>query len=209
MEMYSYIITRDFGFAPNPFGEFCTLATCKPSIRKIAKIGDWVIATGPKTFYNKQGYLFLAMKVEEKLTFNEYWKDERFQYKKPVFNGSLKQCFGDNIYVLGEENKVWHQQDSHHSLDGGEINKRNLKNDTKSPYVLISKQFYYFGKGNIEIPNSLKSELCNRWRFPLYKLIKKEIAQKCIQWLETSFEKGIQEEPMEFEKGFKRFDGKS
>ena len=31
---YSYIITRDYGFAPNPFGGVCTLATCKPKIRK-------------------------------------------------------------------------------------------------------------------------------------------------------------------------------
>lgn len=206
--MYSYIITRDFGFAPNPFGGFCTLATCKPSIRKVTKIGDWVIATGPKTYYHRPGYLFFAMKVEEKLTYNKYWKDERFQYKKPIFNGSLKLCFGDNIYFQNEESKIWHQQDSHHSLDKGEINKRNLKNDTKSVFVLVSKKFYYFGKANIEIPSSFKNEVCNKRRFPLYKVVKPEIAQKFIQWLESHYETGIQDEPMEFAKGFKRFDGK-
>ena len=34
MKLYSYIVARDFGFAPNPFYGFCTLATCKPKIAK-------------------------------------------------------------------------------------------------------------------------------------------------------------------------------
>lgn len=38
--LYAYAITRDLGFAPNPFHGFCTLATCKPGIRKTAKVGD-------------------------------------------------------------------------------------------------------------------------------------------------------------------------
>jgi hypothetical protein len=33
----------DTGFAPNPFHDFLTLATCKPDIRKKAQIGDWVL----------------------------------------------------------------------------------------------------------------------------------------------------------------------
>ena len=46
MKLYSYIITRDYGFAPNPYGGMCTLATCKPVIRRKAQIGDWVAAIG-------------------------------------------------------------------------------------------------------------------------------------------------------------------
>src|SRR5712671_5339411 len=34
MRLYSYVVARDFGFAPNPFFGVCTLATCKPDIRK-------------------------------------------------------------------------------------------------------------------------------------------------------------------------------
>ena len=40
MKIYSYIVKRDYGFAPNPFYGYCTLATCKPVIRKHAEIGD-------------------------------------------------------------------------------------------------------------------------------------------------------------------------
>jgi hypothetical protein len=205
MKMYSYIITRDFGFAPNPFGGYCTLATCKPSIRNSAQIDDWVIATGPKTGYNKSGYLFYAMKVEEKLTYNEYWEDKRFQYKKPIFNGSLKQCYGDNIYYLDPESKVWHQQDSHHSLEDGSINERNLRNDTKSPNVLISTTFYYFGNSNVQLPVELRDKVRQKTRIPLYKNVDVKYAKMLILWLEKNFEIGLLDEPIEFANGFKRF----
>lgn len=36
-------VARDYGFAPNPFFGVCTLATCKPRIRSVAQIGDWVV----------------------------------------------------------------------------------------------------------------------------------------------------------------------
>ena len=62
--LYSYIIARDYGFAPNPFYGFCTLATCKPNIRKSASVGDWVIGTGTKK-KNRDGHLVFAMRVTE------------------------------------------------------------------------------------------------------------------------------------------------
>lgn len=41
--VFIYVVDRDFGFAPNPFHGYCTLATCKPGIRKSAAMGDWVV----------------------------------------------------------------------------------------------------------------------------------------------------------------------
>ena len=51
MKIYSYKIDHDFGLAPNPFGQYCTVAVCKPDIRKSKnlKIGDWIIGTGSKS----------------------------------------------------------------------------------------------------------------------------------------------------------------
>lgn len=46
MYLYSYVITRDYGFAPNPFWNICSLATCKPQIRERALKGDWVAGFG-------------------------------------------------------------------------------------------------------------------------------------------------------------------
>lgn len=207
MKMYTYVITRDYGFAPNPFGGICTLATCKPSIRKNVEVGDWIIATGPKTNYHKPGFLFFAMKVKEKISYNEYWNNDRFQDKKPIFNGSLKQCYGDNIYYFDESLKKWHQEDSHHSLENGEINIRNLKNDTSAPFAIISDHFYYFGNNNTAIPKEFVDEACNKKRFPVHRIVKPEIAEGLIKWLEKKYETGILGDPMEF-KNFKRYNGK-
>ncbi len=46
MNLYSYVVTHDYGFAPNPFGGVLTLATCKPRIRQSVVAGDWVMGTG-------------------------------------------------------------------------------------------------------------------------------------------------------------------
>ena len=42
MRLFSYKMTSDTGFAPNPFGRRLTLATCKPMIRQSTHEGDWV-----------------------------------------------------------------------------------------------------------------------------------------------------------------------
>lgn len=92
MRNFSYKIEHDFGLAPNPFGGYCTLAVCKSSIRsnKGLEVGSWIIGTGSKKLKNANKLIY-AMQVGEKLTFNEYWNDPRFQYKKPIINGTLVQ----------------------------------------------------------------------------------------------------------------------
>lgn len=201
MNYYSYIVARDYGFAPNPFGEHCTLATCKPRIRKGAQVDDWIFGLSSKSFRHR---LVFAMKVSQKITFNEYWKSPEFQYKKPILNGSLKQMYGDNIYYFDEKNKKWHQENSHHSLDNGEINKLNLNRDTKGKYVLIANDFFYFGRDMIEIPKGIKDELVIGIGF---KKINEEKAKELINFLNANYHHGIYGEPVSFE-DFVRYDGK-
>ena len=150
MKLFSYVVARDYGFAPNPFFRICTLATCKPKIRKPASIGDWIIGTGSKP-RGRRGYLVYAMCVTETMTFNEYWEDERFQRKKPNLRGSMKQAFGDNIYFKDDAGE-WHQQDSHHSCEDGSPNLHNIRNDTQTDRVLLSKEYSYWGGSGPEIP---------------------------------------------------------
>ena len=73
-KMYSYVVARDYGFAPNPFHGFCTLATCKPEIRRTAHVGDWIVGTGSKK-KGRDAHVVYAMRVTEKMTFNAYWRD--------------------------------------------------------------------------------------------------------------------------------------
>ncbi|MBL4742392.1 MAG: hypothetical protein COB75_05685 [Idiomarina sp.] len=150
--LYVYVIARDFGFAPNPFFGSCTLATCKPGIRKGAQIDDWVLGVaGRKLGRNLHRKCILLMKVTEKMSFQEYWNDERFELKKPCRNGSLIKMVGDNIYHKDEFGN-WQQEDSHHSLSDGTTNRENLRRDTGScEEVLVSEKFLYFGNQAVEV----------------------------------------------------------
>lgn len=149
--LFSYPITRDFGFAPNPFHGFCTLATCKPDIRKSAKIGDWILGVGGATLPSVKRKCIYLMKVTEKLTFSEYWEDDRFSLKKPVRNGSRVQMLGDNIYHQAAGGG-WIQEDSHHSNSDGSTNNVNLVRDTgRCENVLVSEHFLYFGTNAVPI----------------------------------------------------------
>lgn len=47
-QLFSYVIPTDDGAAPNPSWGECSLAICKPAIRKGADVDDWVIGTGSK-----------------------------------------------------------------------------------------------------------------------------------------------------------------
>lgn len=150
MLLYSYVVARDFGFAPNPFYGYCTLATCKPKIRGNAQVGDWIIGTGSKG-YALDGHLVFAMRVTETISFDEYWSDSRFAEKRPNLHGSLKQAYGDNIYHHNSHGK-WLQENSHHSLEDGSLNSANVTHDTSHPRVLISDDFAYWGGSGPEIP---------------------------------------------------------
>ena len=83
MRLYSYVLTHDTGFAPNPFQEYCTLANCKPAIRRTAQVGDWVVGLSPKASGNK---IIYAMKIDEILSYEQYFTDNRFQPKEPAMN---------------------------------------------------------------------------------------------------------------------------
>ena len=149
-KVYMYVVDRDFGFAPNPFHGYCTLATCKPRIRSVAKVDDWVIGMGGAKL-GATGRCVFAMHITKKITFNEYWNDPAYSEKKPVRNGSNKMMVGDNIYHSDAAGD-WCQADSHHSKADGSVNRVNLERDTGTDKVLISTHFIYFGSQAPPIP---------------------------------------------------------
>lgn len=196
MAYFSYKITRDYGFAPNPFFGYCTLACCKPHIRAKAEVGDWIIGTGAienKLLYN----LIFLMKVSEKLSFEDYWNDKRFERKKPLLNGSLKQIHGDNIYY--KENDQWCQLDSHHSFHDGVMNETNLKQDLSGKFVLISNQFIYLGTKNFRVPSKY-IELCpNSKQRDYLTIVNEELANEFIAFLQEKYLSGVNGEPINWE----------
>ena len=200
---FSYVVKRDYGFAPNPFYGVLTLATCKQEIRKSAEPGDYIIGNARKVDDNK--LVFMA-RVAEKMSFDGYWSCERFQVKKPIMNGSLKKLYGDNIYHHNEKGE-WLQDDSHHTNEDGSINQFNMDRDTgTTDQVLICPDFFYFGKSMFKVPEEY--ELC----------IHKGIGYHCpsIEYVESLWEYlnmnypggGKIDDPLLF-RSFKRYDGKS
>jgi len=164
MRLFSYIVKHDTGFSPNPFHGYCTLACCKPAIRRTAQKGDWVVGLTPKSGGNRIVYL---MRVDESpMTYAEYWNDKRFKAKRPRYNdGVLARC-GDNIYEpQGSNHRQLH---STHS-EGVRENPGNKAHDLGGKYVLVSETFAYFGSQPIELSDELTALVPGRGhrsRFP-------------------------------------------
>lgn len=204
MKLYSYVITRDYGFAPNPYFDYCTLATCKQRIRKSAQIGDWVGAFGGARMTIHRKLVFL-MEVEEILTFDEYWKDPRFKSKRPVFNKGMMFMYGDNIYHhIGDK---WTQEPSHHSKEDGTINDLNLNRDTQADRVLVASEFYYFGNNAIDVPLEFESLI---WKNIGHKKYEDEIlVGNFIKYIRQHFYIGIHGIPYSRKNGgFTHYRGK-
>ncbi len=153
-----YVVDRDFGFAPNPFHGFCTLATCMPRIRATAQVDDWVAGMGGARL-RATGRCVYAMRVTETKTFDDYWASEAFLDKRPVRNGSGVMMVGDNIYCRDNSDDPWLQLDSHHSNPDGTPNCLNIDKDTTTNRVLISQDFYYFGRNAPSVPPELLKAL--------------------------------------------------
>jgi len=191
------VVARDFGFAPNPFYGTCTLATCKPVIRKVAAIGDWIVGTGSAR-NKRQRHLVFAMKVGETLKFDQYWNDPRFQQKRPKFTGSKKVAYGDNIYHRSATGQ-WIQERSHHSYADGRKNEANVKTDTKADRVLIGSDFVYWGGSGPLIPpqfrqlnSDIRAVRGHKNNFP------SEFVARFIGWLKSQPEWGCVGRPFDW-----------
>ncbi|QOT82073.1 hypothetical protein [Cupriavidus basilensis] len=155
--VHSYVVRYDSGFAPNPFYGHCTLATCKPGIRRSAQVGDWVIGCGSNAQgIRRGGHIVYAMRVSEALTFDQYSADPRFLAKMPFRNGSRKQSSGDNIYHRQNANSEWFQRDSFHSNPDGTTNYKHVRRDTSVNRVLLSDDYVYFGGIGPKFPIGLR-----------------------------------------------------
>jgi hypothetical protein len=204
--LYIYVVARDFGFAPNPFHRYCTLATCKPDIRKTARLNDWVMGVGGRRL-NATGRCVYLMKVTEICTFDEYWLDARFELKKPLRNGSLKMMVGDNIYHRKSSSDNWIQEDSHHSNSDSSPNLKNLATDTSSENVLISQYFFYFGCDAplIDLASVGYTNVRNYRKMPL----KNDRVSRLVKSVEIKYKNeinAVEADPFDFREASKRVD---
>jgi hypothetical protein len=142
VKLYSYVVKNDTGFAPNPFWGFCTVACCKPKVRLAASVEDWVIGTGSRRNVGNDKLIY-AMKVTEKLSFDDYYDDPRFRRKIPT-RGLIEER-GDNLYYKGRLGEGI-DRSYHYTAD-------QTRHDLGGKYVLISDYFYYFGRNAVPLPD--------------------------------------------------------
>ncbi len=124
--LYSYKMTNDSGFAPNPFSGILTLATCKASMRRSKKIGDWIAGftsgalCGDPVGAERLVYL---MKVSGKIPFSECHGHPAFRSKIPDPDSRVHvRTVGDNIYRPRRANarapRDFEQLPNRHHWDG-------------------------------------------------------------------------------------------
>ena len=179
MRIYSHVVTFDTGLAPNPFHGYCTSAVCTPS-HMDAKLedGDWLIGNSPVADGQR---LIYAMRVSEVLIMDDYFRDRRYQRKKPKPNGEPHEQCGDNMYYQGFGGK-WCRLPSHfHPSD------EDMAHDVGHP-VFVSRHFYYFGGKRVPIPEKLRNVIKER-----QGLKKKDgdLARAFVKWLETTYKPGV------------------
>lgn len=187
MRLCSYIVRYDRGLAPNPFWGFCTVAICTPNHMGIQlESGDWILGTTTSARGNK---LLYVMQVFEKLNFNSYYKDPRFQNKIPVIRGNWQQRVGDNMYYQGADGDWKQHQTLHHRR------QEVVKQDLKYPFVFIGTKYFYFGKHAIDIPAECKPLIWNRQGCKTSHEIK--VAENFVDWLQDNHQPGIYGNPID------------
>jgi len=99
------------------------------------------------------------MKVTRSLTLNQYWAAEEFFEKRPVRHGTRRTMVGDNVYHRDPKKKDWMQEDCVHSQISGELDPANTRHDTETDRVLISDEFYYFGRSAPVVPSKILGKI--------------------------------------------------
>lgn len=133
---------KDTGFAPNPDFDVCTLAACTPNHMhgelRLQK-GDYIAGC----FRGDQPpRLVYVMKVDEIQTLDEYYRDERYQRKKPT----SQYIEGDNIYYVAD-GVHWQDEAAHFHRD-----VEHQCQDVRGNRVFIGREFVYLGGQSQRLP---------------------------------------------------------
>ena len=115
------------------------MAICKPEIRRTARVGDWIV--GLRSRRNDQ--VISAMRVDEVLSFGDYWNDARFRAKRPGRSGTP-----DNIYKPRRGGELQQVTNALHDAT-------HAARDLRGTNVLVSWHYWYFGDQSPELPTHL------------------------------------------------------
>lgn len=202
MELFSYKMTHDDGFAPNPFGHTLTLATCKPSIRLRKRVGQWIAGFTSVTLNRDpvgEERLVYLMRIGEKCHMRDYFTDPRFQNKIPsTHRTDTIAKAGDNIYrplVPGaSEFSHFEQLKNEYHWAGCGPSEHHLEEDLSGQYVLVADTFYYFGSQPLSIPDFCRPRVPKGQANHGY-LTQADGAELFIRFVQDHYKPGIQSNP--------------
>lgn len=114
MKLYSYVVEHDYGIAPNPENNVCTLVHCKfrrehhvrdNLVEKIQE-GDWIIGTGAKSCESAGiGKIIYLMRVDQKIAFTDYLSNTEYQNRADCQdrgNGNRFALISNTFYYFGK-----------------------------------------------------------------------------------------------------------
>lgn len=191
-------MTNDTGFAPNPFGGFMTLATCKPKIRKCKKIGDWIAGFTSRQLNNndvigKEKLVYL-MQVTNKILFAEYWQGPEYEHRKPQLDSNvILEKRGDNIYAPTVDKPM--TASDFKQIPNPNHSEKDQEKDLSGKYILISKRFYYFGSKPINIPENVRPKVPKGQSSHGVRTHDVEIANKFISFIKCKYQLGLYNHP--------------
>ena len=99
-----------------------------------------------------------AMRVDESLTFEEYWSDPRFKAKRParVVGAPIVERCGDNCYEpLGGGSFRQVRGLGHWDRDNDREHEGSKRTDLGGKRVLVGQRFCYYGTDAVPFPEHL------------------------------------------------------
>lgn len=146
VRLLSYVVASDDGLAPNVDGGVCSLSVCKPVVRRVSRVGEDYIV-GMSTAKDGRNKVIYAMQVDEKIAFQDYFRDSRFQCKKPTAKRN-----GDNFFEdVNGRLQIAFSSAAHMGRP------QAIRRDLMYPYSVIGERFWYFGMNAPELPVDLRS----------------------------------------------------
>lgn len=200
MRLFTYKLTHDTGFAPNPFHGYLTLATCKPGIRRTKVVGEWVAGFTSKALTQNSGGVGVAwdgmprliylMKITDKLSIADYFADERFACKIPRSRASAEERAGDNIYrplvagaTLASGFEIVDNPNHPAAND-------HIETDLSGANVLVSEEFYYFGRKAVRVPDEFMVSV-PRGPSRYGQCTEGAPAQRLVDYISQRYEQGL------------------
>ncbi|ARV17628.1 hypothetical protein AEP_00668 [Curvibacter sp. AEP1-3] len=162
--LFTYKVMYDSGSAPNPDHSVCTLALCKPAIRRVANVGDLVVGFAP----GDSGRLVYCMRVTHVLTWAEYIEVCNGRSAHSSIEASTAKQLTKKVPKNAADSGdcIWTKASQYERAlpsFSGHIEAGDFEHDVlHGCNVLLSTEFWYFGNGektNIQLSDGVLHNL--------------------------------------------------